>query len=64
MLVHRGRVVWRNDTGDGVELDAGDTFTVPRGMTRQLAAVTAAEVFVVRGGNDPGPVQVLPLRTV
>ena len=63
LLVHRGRVVWRNDTGDSVELDAGDTFTVPRGMARQLTAVTAAEVFVVRGGDDPGPVQVLPPGT-
>ena len=62
-LVHRGRIVWRNDAGDSVELDAGDTFTVPRGMARQIEAVTAADVFVVRGGDDPGPVQVLPDRS-
>ena len=25
LLVHRGRVVWRNDHGDSVEIGAGDT---------------------------------------
>ncbi len=60
LLVHRGRVRWRNDAGDSVELDAGDTFTVPRGMPRMIEALTPAEIFVVRGGNDPGPVHVLP----
>ena len=59
LLIYRGRVTWRNDTGDWVELEAGDTFTVPRGMVRKLEAVTAAEIFVVRGGNDPGPVHIV-----
>lgn len=62
LLVHRGRALWRNDTGDRVELNAGDTFTVPRGMPRVIEAVTPAEIFVVRDGNDPGPVHVLPKR--
>lgn len=59
LLVHRGRVIWRNGAGDSVDLDAGDTFTVPRGMARQIEAATDAELFVVRGGNDPGAVRVL-----
>ena len=62
LLVHRGRVNWQSDTGDQVELNVGDTFTVPRGMAREIAAITAAEIFVVRGGNDPGPAQILPNR--
>ncbi len=62
LLVHRGQVLWRNDAGESVQLDAGDTFTVPRGMARAIDAVTAAEIYVVRGGNDPGPVHVLPNR--
>lgn len=60
LLVHRGQVLWRNDVGDNVQLNAGDTFTVPRGMPRQIEAISPAEIFVVRGGNDPGPVHVLP----
>ena len=60
LLVHRGQVLWRNDAGDSVELNAGDTFTIPRGMLRQIEAVTPAEIFVVRGGNDPGPAHALP----
>ena len=60
LMVHRGRVLWRNDAGDSVQLNAGDTFTVPRGMPRLIEAATPAEIFVVRGGNDPGPVHVLP----
>jgi quercetin dioxygenase-like cupin family protein len=59
LLVHRGRVLWRNDNGESAELNAGDTFTVPRGMPRRIEAVTAAEVYAVRGGDDPGPVQLL-----
>ena len=59
LLVHRGCVLWRNDKGESVELNAGDTFTVPRGMPRRIEAVTAAEVYVVRGGDDPGTVHFL-----
>ena len=57
LMVHRGRVNWRNDAGDSVELGPGDTFTVPRDMARQIEAVEPAEVFVVRGGDDPGPIR-------
>ena len=59
LLVHRGRVTWRNDAGDSLDLNPGDTFTVPRGMARRLEAATDVEVFVVRGGSDPGAVRVL-----
>ena len=62
LLVHRGRVIWQNNAGDSVELSAGDTFTVPSGMPRRLDAVTSTEIFVVRGGNDPGPLQILQNR--
>ena len=58
LLVHRGRVTWRNDRGDSIELERGDTFTVPRGMARQIEAIDAAEIFVVQGANGSGPVQV------
>ena len=60
LLIHRGVVVWRNDAGDQVKLGAGDTFTVPRGTARQIEAVADSEVFVVRGGNNPGAAQILP----
>jgi quercetin dioxygenase-like cupin family protein len=49
MMVHRGRIIWRNDANAAVELNAGDTFTVPRKMARQIEAITDAEVFVVLG---------------
>ena len=58
LLVHRGRVTWRNDRGDSIELERGDTFTVPRGMARQIEAIDAAEIFVVQGANGSGSVQV------
>lgn len=63
LLIQRGKLIWRNDTGDSVELNAGDTFTVPPGMVRQIEAATVAEAFVVRSGDDPGPVHVLPARS-
>ena len=62
LLVHRGYVHWQSDTGDHVELNAGDTFTVPRGMGREIEAITQTELFVVLGGNDPGPARLLPTR--
>ena len=62
LMVHRGRIAWSDDTGQSVELNAGDTFTVPRGMARRLEAHTAAEIFVVRGGDDPGKVRVVEDR--
>ncbi len=49
LIVHRGHVIWRDDTGTTVELGAGDTFTVPRNRARQIEAITDAEVFVVLG---------------
>ena len=51
MMVHRGRVIWRNDANAAVELNAGDTFTVPLTMARQVEAITDAEVFVVLGSE-------------
>jgi quercetin dioxygenase-like cupin family protein len=47
LLVQRGEIAWRNRAGDEVILKAGDTFTVPRGMPRQLQAGTEAEIFLV-----------------
>lgn len=60
LLIDRGAVLWRNNAGDQVRLNAGDTFTVPRGMARQIEAVTDSDVFIVRGGNDPGAAPILP----
>ncbi len=57
LLVHRGRVVWTNGNGESVEMGPGDTFTVPRGMTRRIEALSASEIFVVLGGSDPGAVE-------
>lgn len=47
LLVHRGRLEWRNDIGDSIELRPGDTFTVPAGMARSILASSEAELFVV-----------------
>lgn len=58
LLIQRGRVKWRNDADDEVILEPGDTFTVPRGMARELRAHDDAELFIVRGGNDPGPAKI------
>lgn len=52
IMVHRGQVAWRAEDGSGVTLCAGDTFTVPRGMRHAFHAVTACEIFVVRGGDN------------
>lgn len=60
LLVHRGRMTWKNDAGECTNLGAGDTFTVPRGMARQIKAIESSSIFVVRGGNDPGEVSVAP----
>jgi quercetin dioxygenase-like cupin family protein len=49
LLVHAGSLRWQNNTGEQLTLNAGDTFTVPRGMSRQLTANAPSEVFVVRG---------------
>ena len=62
LMVHRGRVTWSNGRGESVVLEAGDTLSVARGMPRRLDAVTDAEIFVVRGGNDPGAVRVVEDR--
>jgi mannose-6-phosphate isomerase-like protein (cupin superfamily) len=58
LLVHAGEVLWRNDAGESDSLGPGDTFTVPVGMRRQVEAVTPAELFVVRGGGDPGAAEI------
>ena len=55
LLVHRGHVRWQNKAGESALLGAGDTFSIPRGMPRQLVALSHTEIFVVRGGDDPGP---------
>ncbi len=47
LLVQSGQITWRNDAGDETTLTAGDTFTVPSNMARQLRAVSTAELFVV-----------------
>ena len=57
LLLHRGHVVWTNGSDESVEMGAGDTFTVPRGMTRRIEAISASEIFVVLGGDDPGAVE-------
>lgn len=54
LLVQSGRAMWRNDDGAAVELRAGDTFTVPVGMARQLSAIEPTQLFVVLSGNSPG----------
>jgi quercetin dioxygenase-like cupin family protein len=51
MMVHRGHIIWRNDVNAATELNAGDTFTVPRKMARQIEAITDAEIFVVLGSE-------------
>jgi quercetin dioxygenase-like cupin family protein len=58
LLVQRGRVMWRNDVGDEIELAVGDTFSIPPGMPRELEGIDATEIFVVRGGDDPGVVHI------
>jgi quercetin dioxygenase-like cupin family protein len=63
LLVHRGQATWRNDLGEEVTLASGDTFTIPRGMVRALSADSDCELFVVRGGDDPGCVQRPSLET-
>lgn len=52
LMIHRGRVIWRNDVNQSVELSSGDTFTVPRNMAHQIEATTEAEVFVVLGNEN------------
>ena len=51
LMVHRGRIIWRNDVNAFTELGAGDTFTVPRTMARQIEAITDAEIFIVLGSE-------------
>ncbi|NGZ88304.1 cupin domain-containing protein [Duganella aceris] len=52
IMVYRGEVEWCADDGTVIPLATGDTFSVPRGMRHHLRAATAAEVFVVRGGDN------------
>jgi quercetin dioxygenase-like cupin family protein len=51
LMVHRGQVIWRNDVDSVAELNAGDTFTIPRNMARQIEAITDAEIFIVLGSE-------------
>ncbi len=55
LMIHRGCVVWRNQFDESTELYAGDTFTVPRGMARQIEAISDAEIFVVLGDDNAVP---------
>jgi quercetin dioxygenase-like cupin family protein len=59
LIVQRGRVAWRNNVGDVIELATGDTFSVPRNMPREIEAIDAAQIFIVRSGDDPGTVTVI-----
>jgi quercetin dioxygenase-like cupin family protein len=52
LMVHRGCVVWRNQLDESIELHAGDTFTVPRNMPRQIEAISDAEIFIVFGDDN------------
>ncbi len=52
LLMHRGRLGWHNDLGEHVELNPGDTFSVPPNMARRITALTAAEVYAVRASAD------------
>lgn len=47
LLVHSGEVSWSNDAGDEITLAAGDTFTVPSDMPRQLRARSDTALFLV-----------------
>ena len=49
LLLHAGIAIWRNDLGDALQLKVGDTFTVPRGMMRQITATVDTEIFIVHG---------------
>jgi quercetin dioxygenase-like cupin family protein len=55
LFVHRGLANWTNGMGQSVELTEGDTFSVPIGQTRALDTEHGAELYVVLGGDDPGP---------
>ena len=60
LMVHEGSIEVRWADG-AVILAAGDTFTVPVGLPRSLRNTSSAEanIFVVRGTDDPGPADVL-----
>lgn len=51
LLVQSGRLHWTDGADEHTDLGAGDTFTVPAGMRRQLAAIEDSEVFIVSGPN-------------
>lgn len=62
LMVHRGRIIWRNNLQESVELTVGDTFTVPTGMARQIEAISDAEIFIVLGGDAPQPMHMMLSR--
>lgn len=45
--------------GERLELNAGDTFTVPIGLARAFSSVDGADLYVVRGGDKPAAPRVL-----
>lgn len=55
LLLHRGRLLLRWPDGE-LELGVGDTLTVPKHLRRTYIALGDAttEVYVVRGGDQPG----------
>jgi mannose-6-phosphate isomerase-like protein (cupin superfamily) len=58
LFVHRGTIEIECD-GSRIVLGPGDTFTTPRGAPRGFHASSseAAIVYVVRGGDEAGPVR-------
>jgi quercetin dioxygenase-like cupin family protein len=54
LLVHRGALCFRWPDGE-FQLGEGDTLTVPVGLAREYRQIgdAAAEVYVVRGGDEP-----------
>jgi mannose-6-phosphate isomerase-like protein (cupin superfamily) len=55
LLMHRGRLQLRWSDGE-LELGPGDTLTVPKQLPHSYTAIgsTGTEVYVVRGGDQPG----------
>lgn len=45
--------------GERLTLGAGDTFTVPIGLSRRFSSVDGADLYVVRGGDEPAAPRML-----
>ncbi|MBL8514907.1 MAG: cupin domain-containing protein [Betaproteobacteria bacterium] len=57
LFVHRGRIEFSDGAGHEAVLEAGDTLSVPPGLSKRLAALEEAEIYAVLGGDNPGPVK-------